>query len=35
MDGLSFASHSKNYDPLNAGQHGTDARILPECSREG
>ena len=23
-DGLSFASHSKNYDPLNAGQHGRD-----------
>ena len=24
-DGLSFASHSKNDDPLNAGQHGRDA----------
>ena len=23
-DGLSFASHSKNDDPLNAGQHGGD-----------
>ena len=24
-DGLSFTSHSKNDDPLNAGQHGRDA----------